>query len=298
MSQAKQWARDERVAFRGRCRGDRRRRRGIAAAGAWPRRAACRCWCWRRAGARAGAPGRSKERLSARSRRRVAAFGRPQCPDATRREARVRALPSPARLDDAAAQQRREPDEEQSGSPSARRITGRSTAPPKKGRTDRQRACWSRAGAGTPCSTPPAPGPMRLSSKSCRSRTTTATRTAASTGACGDGYGTLLEALAEGLPIAFDTKVTRIDHRGRDIVLDTSRGQVAAARVIVAVPTAILAGSDLVFDPALPGQARRRQRAAARACRQAVHGASAATWPTSIRPATSFWSARPAGARR
>ena len=66
------------------------------------------------------------------------------------------------------------------------------------------------------------------------------------------GYGALLTALAAGLPVAFETPVTRVDHRGRAIVLDTARGRVTAARVIVAVPTAILAGEHLAFDPALP----------------------------------------------
>jgi monoamine oxidase len=66
------------------------------------------------------------------------------------------------------------------------------------------------------------------------------------------GYGTLLRGLAEGLPIAFGTKVTRVDHRGRDLVLETSRGPVRARRAVVAVPTAILAREDVAFDPALP----------------------------------------------
>ena len=66
------------------------------------------------------------------------------------------------------------------------------------------------------------------------------------------GYGTLLATLAEELPIAFDTRVTRIDHRGRDIVLDTARGRVRAARVVVTAPTAILAREELAFDPVLP----------------------------------------------
>jgi monoamine oxidase len=66
------------------------------------------------------------------------------------------------------------------------------------------------------------------------------------------GYGTLLAALAAELPIAFETAVSRIDHRGRDIVIDTMRGRVAAKRVVVAVPTAILAREDLAFDPVLP----------------------------------------------
>jgi monoamine oxidase len=68
------------------------------------------------------------------------------------------------------------------------------------------------------------------------------------------GYGTLLAALAGELPIAFETPVSRIDHRGRDIVIDTARGRVSASRVVVAVPTAILAREQLAFDPLLPGK--------------------------------------------
>ncbi len=66
------------------------------------------------------------------------------------------------------------------------------------------------------------------------------------------GYGRLFEALAEGLPIAYATAATRIDHRGTALTIATSRGTVTAARVIVAVPTAIIAEERLRFDPALP----------------------------------------------
>ena len=68
------------------------------------------------------------------------------------------------------------------------------------------------------------------------------------------GYGTLLATLAEPLPIAFDTRVTRINHRGRDIAIETSRGRIAARRVIVCVPTSILASEALAFDPVLPAK--------------------------------------------
>jgi monoamine oxidase len=66
------------------------------------------------------------------------------------------------------------------------------------------------------------------------------------------GYGTLLTTLAAALPIALGAPVSRIDHRGRDVVLDTKRGRVSARRVIVAVPSAILAQEALAFDPVLP----------------------------------------------
>jgi monoamine oxidase len=68
------------------------------------------------------------------------------------------------------------------------------------------------------------------------------------------GYGTLLAALAEPLPIAFGAAASRVDHRGRDILIETARGRVAAKRVVVAVPTAILAEERLAFDPVLPAK--------------------------------------------
>jgi len=68
------------------------------------------------------------------------------------------------------------------------------------------------------------------------------------------GYGTLLAALAATLPIAFETPVSRVDHRGRYILIETNRGRVAATRVVVAVPTAILAGEHVAFDPVLPAK--------------------------------------------
>jgi monoamine oxidase len=68
------------------------------------------------------------------------------------------------------------------------------------------------------------------------------------------GYGALLTALAATLPIAYGALVSRIDHRGRDIAIETPRGRVRAARVVVAVPTDIVAGEHIVFAPALPAK--------------------------------------------
>ena len=67
-----------------------------------------------------------------------------------------------------------------------------------------------------------------------------------------EGYGSLFVALAEGLPIAYGAAASRIEHGGRRNRIATSRGTVSAARVIVAVPTAALAGEHLAFDPPLP----------------------------------------------
>jgi monoamine oxidase len=66
------------------------------------------------------------------------------------------------------------------------------------------------------------------------------------------GYGRLFEALADGLPIAYGTQATRIDHHGGTLVIETNRGNVRARRVIICVPSAILAEERLIFDPPLP----------------------------------------------
>lgn len=46
----------------------------------------------------------------------------------------------------------------------------------------------------------------------------------------------------------------RIDHRGTRIRIETARGVLRAARVIVAVPTPLIASEALRFDPVLPGK--------------------------------------------
>lgn len=67
-----------------------------------------------------------------------------------------------------------------------------------------------------------------------------------------EGYGTLVESYAAGVPVRLGTPVTRIDRRGRTLRLDTPAGAIEADRVIVAVPTTALANGALRFDPPLP----------------------------------------------
>ena len=67
-----------------------------------------------------------------------------------------------------------------------------------------------------------------------------------------EGYGRLFQTLAEGLPVAHESAVSRIDHGGSAIRLVTARGTVAASRAIVTVPTSIIAQEVIRFDPALP----------------------------------------------
>lgn len=67
-----------------------------------------------------------------------------------------------------------------------------------------------------------------------------------------DGYGALVVDLARGLPVEFGTAVRRIDRSGRQLVLETDRGAVTAARAVVTLPTTVLARDGLRFSPAPP----------------------------------------------
>ncbi len=69
-----------------------------------------------------------------------------------------------------------------------------------------------------------------------------------------EGYGTLIAAQARRLPVRLHCPVSLIDHRGPRMRLVTPNGLVEADRVIVAVPTPILADGDLRFDPPLPAK--------------------------------------------
>ena len=70
-----------------------------------------------------------------------------------------------------------------------------------------------------------------------------------------EGYGALVAHYAAGVPVRLSTPATRVDHRGRTVRVDTPAGAIEAARVIVAVPTAVLARGDISFDPPLPDKA-------------------------------------------
>ena len=68
------------------------------------------------------------------------------------------------------------------------------------------------------------------------------------------GYGALVAAYGMGLPIALNCNVTLIDHSDKRIRLTTSRGMLAADKVIVTVPTNLIAEEAIRFAPALPGK--------------------------------------------
>ncbi len=67
-----------------------------------------------------------------------------------------------------------------------------------------------------------------------------------------EGYGTLITRHAQGLPVELDTRATLIHHGGARLRVETDRGTIDAARVIVALPTPALAREAVCFDPSLP----------------------------------------------
>jgi len=69
-----------------------------------------------------------------------------------------------------------------------------------------------------------------------------------------DGYGALIARYGEGLPVSLGTAVTRIDHGGLRIRVETGRGDLLARAVIVTLPTNVLASGAVGFLPALPGK--------------------------------------------
>ncbi len=68
------------------------------------------------------------------------------------------------------------------------------------------------------------------------------------------GYGALIAAYGAACDVALNTNVTRIDHSGKRVRIETSRGTLTAAKVIVTVPTNLLADEAIRFDPPLPAK--------------------------------------------
>ena len=66
------------------------------------------------------------------------------------------------------------------------------------------------------------------------------------------GYGALMESYGTALPIAFNCEVTLIDHSAKRLRIETSQGTLSADKVIITVPTNLIAQGAIRFSPALP----------------------------------------------
>ena len=69
---------------------------------------------------------------------------------------------------------------------------------------------------------------------------------------CRQGLGTLIAKLAEPVPVALSTPVTRLSWNGRTLDIETASGHLSPRAVIVTASTAVLASGDLKFTPDLP----------------------------------------------
>jgi monoamine oxidase len=65
------------------------------------------------------------------------------------------------------------------------------------------------------------------------------------------GYGALVAAYGAACPLALNCAVTLIDHSGKHVRIETSRGTLSADKVIVTVPTNLIADEAIRFHPAL-----------------------------------------------
>jgi monoamine oxidase len=68
------------------------------------------------------------------------------------------------------------------------------------------------------------------------------------------GYGALLTAYGAPCPLALNTLVTLIDHSTLRVRIETSRGTLTAGKVIITVPTNLIADEAIRFHPALPAK--------------------------------------------
>jgi monoamine oxidase len=68
------------------------------------------------------------------------------------------------------------------------------------------------------------------------------------------GYGALIAAYGASCPVALNAEVRLIDHSGKRIRIETSRGTLTVNKVIVTVPTSLIAAEAIRFDPPLPAK--------------------------------------------
>ena len=69
-----------------------------------------------------------------------------------------------------------------------------------------------------------------------------------------NGYGALMAAFGATLPLALNCEVTLIDHSGKRLRIETSQGTLTADKVVITVPTNLIADEAIRFHPALPAK--------------------------------------------
>jgi len=67
-----------------------------------------------------------------------------------------------------------------------------------------------------------------------------------------EGYGAVVARYGEGLPVSVATPATRIAWGDHAVAVETQKGTVRSRAAVIAVPTNVLAGGSILFDPPLP----------------------------------------------
>ena len=68
------------------------------------------------------------------------------------------------------------------------------------------------------------------------------------------GYGALVAAYGAHCPLVLNCAVTLVDHSAKRVRLETAKGTLTAGKVIVTVPTNLIADETIRFHPALPAK--------------------------------------------
>jgi monoamine oxidase len=68
------------------------------------------------------------------------------------------------------------------------------------------------------------------------------------------GYGALMATYGARCPLALNTQVKLIDHSGARVRIETSQGALSCGKVIVTIPTNLIADESIRFHPALPAK--------------------------------------------
>ena len=79
--------------------------------------------------------------------------------------------------------------------------------------------------------------------------------------ACRQGLGTLIAKLGEQVPLALSTPANRITWSGRDVMVETQAGKIAARAAVITVSSNVLTAGNIKFTPEIP---RRQLDAAAK----------------------------------
>jgi monoamine oxidase len=70
--------------------------------------------------------------------------------------------------------------------------------------------------------------------------------------ACRQGLGTLVAKLAEQVPLSLSTPASRISWSGRDVMVETPAGKIAARAAIITVSSNVLISGNIKFTPDIP----------------------------------------------